>query len=112
MIRRPPRSTRTDTPFPYTTLFRSRLRSLEPVLAQYDYVAADRFTAADVSVGYALLLAEHLGLASRFTPAVLNYWQLLRTRDGFQRALISQEKAALAQGMPTTPAHDLRPGAC
>src|SRR3546814_3223320 len=26
-IRRPPRSTRTDTLFPYTTLFRSRLRS-------------------------------------------------------------------------------------
>src|SRR3546814_7805843 len=25
MIRRPPRSTRTDTPFPYTTLFRSTL---------------------------------------------------------------------------------------
>src|SRR3546814_5603808 len=28
MIRRPPRSTRTDTLFPYTTLFRSRARSL------------------------------------------------------------------------------------
>src|SRR3546814_1742012 len=27
MIRRPPRSTRTDTLFPYTTLFRSRGRS-------------------------------------------------------------------------------------
>src|SRR3546814_11860234 len=27
MIRRPPRSTRTDTLFPYTTLFRSRLAS-------------------------------------------------------------------------------------
>src|SRR3546814_13852829 len=27
MIRRPPRSTRTDTLFPYTTLFRSRIRS-------------------------------------------------------------------------------------
>src|SRR3546814_16008597 len=27
MIRRPPRSTRTDTPFPYTTLFRSLPRS-------------------------------------------------------------------------------------
>src|SRR3546814_13116941 len=25
MIRRPPRSTRTDTPFPYTTLFRSQV---------------------------------------------------------------------------------------
>src|SRR3546814_1756337 len=28
MIRRPPRSTRTDTLFPYTTLFRSALRPL------------------------------------------------------------------------------------
>src|SRR3546814_18150090 len=28
MIRRPPRSTRTDTLFPYTTLFRSRLASM------------------------------------------------------------------------------------
>src|SRR3546814_10298450 len=29
MIRRPPRSTRTDTLFPYTTLFRSRLKDSE-----------------------------------------------------------------------------------
>src|SRR3546814_7462786 len=28
MIRRPPRSTRTDTLFPYTTLFRSQFRAL------------------------------------------------------------------------------------
>src|SRR3546814_10640689 len=33
MIRRPPRSTRTDTLFPYTTLFRS-LRSESPALLQ------------------------------------------------------------------------------
>src|SRR3546814_17831542 len=31
MIRRPPRSTRTDTLFPYTTLFRSRARLLPGV---------------------------------------------------------------------------------
>src|SRR3546814_20247025 len=30
MIRRPPRSTRTDTLFPYTTLFRSRLGPVRP----------------------------------------------------------------------------------
>src|SRR3546814_2951220 len=30
MIRRPPRSTRTDTLFPYTTLFRSRTRGASP----------------------------------------------------------------------------------
>src|SRR3546814_11532969 len=35
MIRRPPRSTRTDTLFPYTTLFRSLLRAvLLPLLKQ------------------------------------------------------------------------------
>src|SRR3546814_10329823 len=32
MIRRPPRSTRTDTLFPYTTLFRSRAYLAHPLL--------------------------------------------------------------------------------
>src|SRR3546814_381313 len=32
MIRRPPRSTRTDTLFPYTTLFRSAARRTDPVV--------------------------------------------------------------------------------
>src|SRR3546814_9933347 len=36
MIRRPPRSTRTDTLFPYTTLFRS--------LAQYEYLFINALT--------------------------------------------------------------------
>src|SRR3546814_5204407 len=34
MIRRPPRSTRTDTLFPYTTLFRSRRRIVAPARQQ------------------------------------------------------------------------------
>src|SRR3546814_11282252 len=33
MIRRPPRSTRTDTLFPYTTLFRSEFHSASPTLS-------------------------------------------------------------------------------
>src|SRR3546814_4621922 len=33
MIRRPPRSTRTDTRFPYTTLFRSFMRSFADICA-------------------------------------------------------------------------------
>src|SRR3546814_3954952 len=36
MIRRPPRSTRTDTLFPYTTLFRSPIQSLN-VSASFSY---------------------------------------------------------------------------
>src|SRR3546814_12741460 len=34
MMRRPPRSTRTDTLFPYTTLFRSQGEELEPARAK------------------------------------------------------------------------------
>src|SRR3546814_2390644 len=36
MIRRPPRSTRTDTRFPYTTLFRSRLAAEQPAARKSD----------------------------------------------------------------------------
>src|SRR3546814_1871741 len=37
MIRRPPRSTRTDTLFPYTTLFRSRRQRCEGVCSRSDF---------------------------------------------------------------------------
>src|SRR3546814_7818003 len=40
MIRRPPRSTRTDTLFPYTTLFRSIEVTLPPILAAHARLAA------------------------------------------------------------------------
>src|SRR3546814_16056571 len=40
MIRRPPRSTRTDTLFPYTTLFRSPILPLRPVGANGETGAA------------------------------------------------------------------------
>src|SRR3546814_8896547 len=49
MIRRPPRSTRTDTLFPYTTLFRSlRLGAVDAVLAGRRRVAVKLLDAAAV----------------------------------------------------------------
>jgi len=88
----------------YARWFLSRLRTLEPRLEREPFICAGRFTAADVSVGYALLLAEQLGLDERFKPAVREYWQRLQARDGFQRALQAQHEAALAQGVSTVPA--------
>src|SRR3546814_3842117 len=41
MIRRPPRSTRTDTLFPYTTLFRSLRLDGDAAAMQLDQLAAD-----------------------------------------------------------------------
>jgi glutathione S-transferase len=60
-------------------------------------------------VGYALLLAQHLGLAAQFPPAVAAYWQQLQARPAYQRALQVQHQAALDQGVPTTPSPDIRP---
>jgi glutathione S-transferase len=88
----------------YSKWFLSRLRTLEPHLAAHEFLAASRFTAADVAVGYALMLAELLGLHERFTPAVAAYWQRLKTRDGFVRALAAQDAAAREQGVSTLPA--------
>ena len=93
----------------YRRWFLARLRTLEPLLAEEPYLCAGRFTAADVSVGYALMLAGHLGMATQFTPSVARYDQMLRERPAFQRALAAQEKAAIEQGVPTTPAPDLGP---
>ena len=92
----------------YSKWFLSRLRTLEPHLAAHEFLAASRFTAADVAVGYALMLAELLGLHERFTPAIAQYWQRLRARDGFARTLAAQEVAAREQGVSTLPAT----GAC
>src|SRR3546814_4444314 len=49
MIRRPPRSTRTDTLFPYTTLFRSMLARVEGRVSFDDTVT--KLRDADIQVG-------------------------------------------------------------
>ena len=68
------------------------------------WLCAGPFTAADVSVGYALLAAQHLGLAAQFKPAVQAYWQRLQQRDAYRRALDAQDAAARAQGISPVPA--------
>ena len=92
----------------YAKWFLARLRTLEPRLQAHEFLCADRFTAADVSVGYALLLAQHLALNERFTPAVAAYWQRLQARDAYQRALQRQRADAIAQGVSPKPTPDIR----
>jgi glutathione S-transferase len=93
----------------YARWFHARLRTLAPLLAAQPYLCAGRFTAADISVGYALMLAELLDLSDGFAPSIAEYWRRLREREGFLRAIRAQEAAALAQDVPTTPAPRLRP---
>src|SRR3546814_4972897 len=71
MIRRPPRSTRTDTLFPYTTLFRSALA--EHVLVNVGHGAGigvdTRFVAEQVAVARCIL-AGQAGCHARLQYAV------------------------------------------
>lgn len=78
----------------YRPWFLDRLGAIERALEDRDHLAGGRFTAADVSVGYALLLAARIGLAGDFPPRVAAYWSRLQARDAFVRAKAAQEKAA------------------
>ena len=93
----------------YGRWFLARLRAVDAAVQQQDYLCAGRFTAADVAVAYALMLAGHLGLSAQFTPAVAAYWERLQQRPAFQKATAVQHQAALDQDVPTTPAPDIRP---
>jgi glutathione S-transferase len=81
----------------YAKWFFGRLRAVEAAIASRDMLCGGRFTAADISVGYALLLAERIGLDKDFTPAVASYWLRLKQRDGFGRALSAEALAGDAQ---------------
>jgi len=83
----------------YARFFYGRLRMAEATLASSDYLCAGRFTAADISVGYALLLSHYNGLSEKLPGAVRPYWERLRQREGFQRADAAQKDAAKAAGI-------------
>ena len=93
----------------YARWFLARLRTLESRLETHAYLCADRFTAADISVGYALLLAQHLDMTDQFPPAVKAYWERLFQRSAFLRSMEAQHKAAVEQGVSTVPAPDTTP---
>ena len=87
----------------YAKWFIARLRGIDAALAGNEWLCAGRFTAADVSVGYALLLASHLGLVPRFPANVAAYWGRLQQRDAFVRAMTAQSAAAIGQGVSAEP---------
>jgi glutathione S-transferase len=84
----------------YARWFLSRLKHVDRALAGgAEHLCAGRFTAADISVGYALLLADHLGLLEGAAAPVAAYWARLRARPAFQAAKRTQ-KADLSEILP------------
>ena len=74
----------------YAQWFLSRLRHLTRALAEREWLCAGRFTMADISVGYALLLAGTLGLDHKFSPEVAAYWDRLTALPSFLAAKQAQ----------------------
>src|SRR3546814_4864328 len=79
MIRRPPRSTLTDTLLPDTTLFRS-------------WFAGDAMTAADIMMSFPLEAARHrAGLDAR-RPATIRWLETIHARPAYQAALAARSE--------------------
>ena len=82
----------------YGRWFLARLKAALPALAS-GHVCAGRFTAADISVGYALLLAQQVGLGDQLPEEAKRYWEGLQARPGYARAQAAQKAAGKAQGV-------------
>lgn len=70
----------------YRAWFYGRLRIVDATVKEQEYLVANRFTAADIAVGYALYLAANVGIDQDFSPAVRAYRDRLTAREAFKRA--------------------------
>ncbi len=70
----------------YAKWFIARLRRLDAHLQEHSYLVDDRFTVADIAVGYALHLGRLLHLDDRFQPQTRDYLARLTERPAFRRA--------------------------
>ena len=70
----------------YAKWFIARLRRLDAHLENNEYLVDNRFTVADIAVGYALYLAATLQLDERFTPQTRAYLERLKARPALQKA--------------------------
>lgn len=70
----------------YSTWFIKRLKRLNAHIAEREFLCDDRFTVADIAIGYALYLGESLGLDQFYEPQVNDYWARLKARPAFERA--------------------------
>ena len=83
----------------YAKWFLGRLRAVEAATGSAETLCAGRFTAADIVIGYALRLANNIGLAKDFGPNVAAYWARLQQRDGFKRAVAAEQRAGAEQNV-------------
>ncbi len=71
-------------------VLRTRLCPLESALANTAFLCPAGFSTADISVGYALLLARAIGLGTLLGEVTSRYFQRLESRPAFRAAVARQ----------------------
>lgn len=75
----------------YAKWFYKRLVKIEDRLAGREYLCADRFTVADVCVGYALILAAKVGLDEGVPDALKAYRDRVTSREAYKAAVAKEQ---------------------
>lgn len=60
---------------------------VEAALEEQEYITGDTFTAADIILGFALMITVHAGFVNETTPRCLAYYQRLSERPAYQKAM-------------------------
>ena len=80
----------------YFKWYLARLVKIENGLEGHEFLCGDRFTIADVNVGYALYLTKAIRRDAELTPNAKAYLDRMCARDGFQSALKKEAELAAA----------------
>jgi len=75
----------------YAKWFHKRLVKVEERLKDREFLCADRFTVADICVGYALILAESVGLDDGVPQSLKDYRTRLTARPAYSQAFEREE---------------------
>jgi glutathione S-transferase len=88
----------------YRMWFAGRLRVVDQRLEHAMWMVTDRFTMADIAIGYALLLASVLPpLETCLTPTCKAYLDRLKDRPAFRRAQERQKQALVVEVADNNP---------
>lgn len=80
----------------YADWYYKRLVKIEERLKGRDYLCADRFTVADICIGYALILSKAVGLDEGVPESLKAYRERLTSREAYKRAHAREEEGKLA----------------
>lgn len=76
----------------YAKWYWKRLVKVEQRLEGREFLCGDRFTVADICVGYALILSASVGLDEGVPESLKAYRERLTSRPAYQRAFAREEK--------------------